>query len=163
MNLQNGIPNSLLEMPVSEAVKKGSPVKDSVKDITNFINGEFVATPNWFEKRSPYDGKVIARVAAAGRPEVDAAVNAAHTALQGPWGKLAVADRVAMLYAVANEIDRRFEDFCDAEMTDIGHAHCIHHFAQQISCLWRFFGWLYYHRVTAGHCWAQLPSHQQKW
>ena len=77
-------------MPASEAVKQALPVKD----ITNFINGKFVATPNWFEKRSPYDGKIIARVAAAGRNEVDAAVNSAHTALEGPWGKLAVADRV---------------------------------------------------------------------
>jgi aminomuconate-semialdehyde/2-hydroxymuconate-6-semialdehyde dehydrogenase len=128
LNLKNTTANSLLDMPASEAVKKELPLKDSVKDITNFINGEFVATPDWFDKRSPYDGKVIARVAAAGRAEVDAAVNAAHTALQGPWGKLAVADRVAMLYEVANEIDRRFEDFCDAEMTDIGQpAHFIRH------------------------------------
>jgi aminomuconate-semialdehyde/2-hydroxymuconate-6-semialdehyde dehydrogenase len=91
-----------------------------MKEITNFINGEFVATGDWFDKRSPYDGKLIARVAQAGRPEVDAAVGAARAALHGPWGKLAVADRVDMLYAVADEIERRFEDFCEAEMSDIG-------------------------------------------
>lgn len=99
-----------------------------MKEITNFINGEFVATGDWFDKRSPYDGKLIARVAQAGRPEVDAAVGAARAALHGPWGKLAVADRVDMLYAVADEIERRFEDFCEAEMSDIGQpAHFIRH------------------------------------
>ena len=99
-----------------------------MKQITNFINGEFVAGANWFDKKSPYDGKVIAHVAEAGKAEVDAAVQAAYAALHGPWGNLAVADRVDMMYAVANEIERRFEDFADAEMTDIGQpAHFIRH------------------------------------
>jgi aminomuconate-semialdehyde/2-hydroxymuconate-6-semialdehyde dehydrogenase len=99
-----------------------------MKEILNFINGEFVATTDWFDKTTPYDGKLIARVAAAGKPEVDAAVRAARSALDGPWGKLAVADRVDMLYAVADEITRRFDDFAEAEMSDIGQpAHFIHH------------------------------------
>jgi aminomuconate-semialdehyde/2-hydroxymuconate-6-semialdehyde dehydrogenase len=99
-----------------------------MKEILNFINGEFVATADWFDKTTPYDGKVIARVAAAGKPEVDAAVRAARSALDGPWGKLAVADRVDMLYAVADEITRRFDDFAEAEMSDIGQpAHFIRH------------------------------------
>jgi aminomuconate-semialdehyde/2-hydroxymuconate-6-semialdehyde dehydrogenase len=103
-------------------------LENHVKDIKNFINGEYVAGINWFDKRAPYDGKIIARVAEAGKEQVDAAVRAARDALHGPWGKLAVADRVDMLYAIANEIDRRFEDFVDAEMTDIGQpAHFIRH------------------------------------
>jgi len=89
-------------------------------DIRNFIDGEYIDTGRWFDKRAPYDGQVIARVAEAGKAEVDAAVRAAREALVGPWGKLAVADRVDMLYAIANEIDRRFEDFVEAEMTDMG-------------------------------------------
>lgn len=36
-----------------------------MKEILNFINGEYVAGSNWFDKRTPYDGKVIARVAEA--------------------------------------------------------------------------------------------------
>ncbi|TQK01082.1 2-hydroxymuconic semialdehyde dehydrogenase [Herbaspirillum sp. SJZ107] len=99
-----------------------------MKEILNFINGEFVATTDWFDKTTPYDGKVIARVAAAGKPEVDAAVRAARSALDGPWGKLAVGDRVDMLYAVADEITRRFDDFAEAEMSDIGQpSHFIRH------------------------------------
>jgi aminomuconate-semialdehyde/2-hydroxymuconate-6-semialdehyde dehydrogenase len=99
-----------------------------MKQIRNFINGEFVGTDHWFDKRAPYDGKVIALVAEAGKAEVDDAVRSAHAALQGPWGKMGVAERVDMLYAVANEIERRFEDFVAAEMSDIGQpAHFIRH------------------------------------
>lgn len=56
-----------------------------MKEILNFINGEYVSTGNWFDKFTPYDGRLIARVAEAGRAEVDAAVRAAREALPGPW------------------------------------------------------------------------------
>jgi aminomuconate-semialdehyde/2-hydroxymuconate-6-semialdehyde dehydrogenase len=91
-----------------------------MKQIKNFIGGEFVATQKWFDKRSPLDNSVIAQVAEAGRAEVDAAVGAARAALEGPWGKLTIADRVDMLYAVANEINRRFDEFLEAECADTG-------------------------------------------
>lgn len=99
-----------------------------MKEILNFINGEYIGGGSWFDKRTPYDGKVIARVSEADKALVDTAVRTAHDALHGPWGKLTLTDRVDILYAVANEIDRRFEDFVDAEMTDIGQpAHFIRH------------------------------------
>ncbi|HJW25081.1 MAG TPA: 2-hydroxymuconic semialdehyde dehydrogenase [Rhodocyclaceae bacterium] len=91
-----------------------------MKQILNFINGEFVATGKQFEKRTPLDNSLIGMVHEAGKNEVDAAVAAARAALTGPWGKLAVADRVEMLYAVANEINRRFDDFLQAEVADTG-------------------------------------------
>jgi aminomuconate-semialdehyde/2-hydroxymuconate-6-semialdehyde dehydrogenase len=91
-----------------------------VKEILNFIDGDYVASSAWFDKRAPYNGQVIARVAEAGKVQVDTAVQAARNAFHGPWGKLPLADRADLLYAVANEIDRRFEDFVEAEMTDIG-------------------------------------------
>lgn len=91
-----------------------------MKIIHNFINGEFVSTGKLFDKRSPLDNSVIAQVHEAGRAEVDAAVAAARAALNGPWGKLAVAERVDLLYAVANEINRRFDEFLAAECADTG-------------------------------------------
>ncbi|MDR2839133.1 MAG: 2-hydroxymuconic semialdehyde dehydrogenase [Azonexus sp.] len=93
-----------------------------MRHIKNFINGQFLDAVDGktFEKRSPVDGQVIARIAEAGRVDVDAAVRAAHDALQGEWGRLTVDQRVDLLYGVANEISRRFEDFCDAEMADTG-------------------------------------------
>lgn len=99
-----------------------------MKEILNFIDGDYVASSAWFDKRAPYNGQVIARVAEADKALVDTAVQAARNALHGPWGKLPLGDRVDLLYAVANEIDRRFEDFVEAEMTDIGQpTHFIRH------------------------------------
>jgi aminomuconate-semialdehyde/2-hydroxymuconate-6-semialdehyde dehydrogenase len=91
-----------------------------MKQIRNFIDGASADGRAWFEKRSPLDNRVIARVAEAGRTEVDAAVTAARRALSGPWGSMTVQDRVTMLYAVAAEIERRFEEFLEAECADTG-------------------------------------------
>ncbi len=91
-----------------------------MKQITNFIAGEFVATDQWFDKRSPVDNVVIAQVAEAGRTQVDAAVRAARAALDGSWGGMTIVDRVDLLYGVANEINRRFDDFLEAECADTG-------------------------------------------
>ncbi|HVL56274.1 MAG TPA: 2-hydroxymuconic semialdehyde dehydrogenase [Burkholderiaceae bacterium] len=88
----------------------------------HFIDGKLVgsASGRTFENRSPVDGSLISRVHEAGRDEVDAAVAAARKALAGPWGRLSVPDRAAMLYAVADEINRRFDEFLQAEVADTG-------------------------------------------
>ena len=93
-----------------------------MKLIENFIGGEFVsaASGKTFEKRSPLDNRVIAHVSEAGKVEVDAAVSAARAALNGEWGAMTLEQRVELLYAVANEITRRFDDFVAAEMADTG-------------------------------------------
>lgn len=91
-----------------------------MKQISNFIDGEYVATGQWFDKRSPLDNRIIARVAEAGRAEVDAAVAAARRALAGSWGQLSVAERVDLLYGVADGINRRFDEFLEAECADTG-------------------------------------------
>ncbi len=90
--------------------------------VKNFINGEFVEgeAKKTFEKHSPIDNRVIALISEAGKADVDAAVRAAHAARQGVWGGLTTDQRVELLYGVANEITRRFEDFVAAEMADTG-------------------------------------------
>jgi aminomuconate-semialdehyde/2-hydroxymuconate-6-semialdehyde dehydrogenase len=100
----------------------GPFAKQQVKQILNFINGEFVASRSGktFENRSPVDGRVIGLVAEAGESEVDAAVGAARAALRGSWGALDTAKRTELLYAVADEINRRFEEFLEAEVADTG-------------------------------------------
>ncbi len=92
----------------------------AIKDVRNFIAGAYVASAKTFDKRSPVDGALIARVAEAGQAEVDAAVAAARAALDGPWGKITPAERGELLYAVANEINNRFDDFLQAEVADTG-------------------------------------------
>jgi aminomuconate-semialdehyde/2-hydroxymuconate-6-semialdehyde dehydrogenase len=93
-----------------------------MKIIPNFINGEFCGgdASRLFDDRSPTDNVLIARVAEASKAEVDAAVTAAKCALQGPWGQITLAERVDLLYAVANEMNRRFDDFVAAEAADTG-------------------------------------------
>lgn len=91
-----------------------------MKQILNFINGEYQATGRRFEKRSPLHGELIAQVHEAGRAEVDAAVAAARAALDGPWGRMSVAERVEKLYAVADGINKRFDEFLAAECADTG-------------------------------------------
>jgi len=88
----------------------------------HFIGNRFVASSpeRYFDKRSPVDGSLLGSIAEGGKAEVHAAVRAAREALQGPWGRLTLAQRTEMLYAVAKEIDRRFDDFLDAEVADTG-------------------------------------------
>src|SRR5882672_2602898 len=88
----------------------------------HFINNSFVpsASERYFDKHSPVDGSLLGSIAEGGAPEVDAAVRAAGAALHGPWGRMSVPQRTDMLYAVAQEIDRRFDDFLDAEVADTG-------------------------------------------
>lgn len=93
-----------------------------MRQIDNFINGEFVSgsTGKRFDKRSPISNEIIASVAEASQLDVDHAVTAAKQALTGEWGLMTTNERVDMLYAVADEITRRFEDFVEAEMADTG-------------------------------------------
>jgi aminomuconate-semialdehyde/2-hydroxymuconate-6-semialdehyde dehydrogenase len=93
-----------------------------MRETLHFIGGEPTRSRSGksFENRSPVDGRLIANVSEAGEEEVDAAVRAARAALTGPWGTMDVARRTALLYAVADEIERRFDDFVAAEVADTG-------------------------------------------
>ncbi len=93
-----------------------------MQQINHFINGEFVlsADNKQFGKRSPVDHRIIAQISEAGKVDVDLAVKAARTALKGEWGQFTMEQRVDILYGVADEITRRFDDFVEAEMADTG-------------------------------------------
>ncbi|MDR1968902.1 MAG: 2-hydroxymuconic semialdehyde dehydrogenase [Burkholderiaceae bacterium] len=93
-----------------------------MKQFLNFINGAYVknASGKTYNDVNPVDGSVIGTVYEAGQPEVDAAVAAAKAALKGDWGRLSVVERCKLLDAVAGEINRRFDDFLQAEIADTG-------------------------------------------
>ena len=82
----------------------------NLKTIDNFIDGAFCTSSRTFEKRSPVNNQVIAHVAEASMADVDRAVTAGHQALKNGWGKLPIAERADLLYAVAHEINQRFDD-----------------------------------------------------
>jgi aminomuconate-semialdehyde/2-hydroxymuconate-6-semialdehyde dehydrogenase len=92
-----------------------------VQKILNFIDGEFVAGQgDTFANHFPTTGEVIAEVSAAGKGDVDVAVGAARAALKGPWGKMSVQERVALLRKLADGINARFDEFLAAEIRDTG-------------------------------------------
>ena len=92
----------------------------TVRQLPNFINGKFVETGNTFDVLYPITGEVTAQAHTAGKAEVDAAVAAARAALNGPWGKMPQAERAKMVRAIADGINRRFDDFLEAEVLDTG-------------------------------------------
>lgn len=85
-----------------------------------FIDGQFVSSSKQFTKINPADGTVVAQVHEADKAMVDAAIKAARRALLGPWGKMSNQARADMLRAIADGIDKRFDDFLAAEMNDTG-------------------------------------------
>lgn len=97
----------------------------TIKNYRNYVGGEWAESARTFDDLNPVDGSVVARVHEADAATVDRAVQAARRALGGPWSKLAVAERAALLYAIAAEIERRFDDFLDAEILDTGKPHAM--------------------------------------
>ena len=93
-----------------------------MKEIKHFINGEYVGSESGktFPNVNPATGKEIGFVHEGKQAEVDKAVKAARAALKGPWGRLSVADRMALLHKVADGINARFDEFLEAECMDTG-------------------------------------------
>ena len=89
-------------------------------EIRNFIGGEWVSTGRTFEKASPATGEVVALAHEAGAAEVDAAVAAGKAAMSGEWGAMSAEARGALLRRVADEMERRADDFVAAECADVG-------------------------------------------
>ncbi|WP_298610919.1 2-hydroxymuconic semialdehyde dehydrogenase [uncultured Thiothrix sp.] len=93
-----------------------------MQEIKHFINGEFVGSKSGktFANINPATNQQIGVVHEAGQAEVNAAVEAARAALKGAWGKMPVAERMAILHKVADGINARFDEFLEAECLDTG-------------------------------------------
>tara|TARA_R110000787_G_scaffold62077_4_gene140554 strand:+ start:4965 stop:6449 length:1485 start_codon:yes stop_codon:yes gene_type:complete len=98
---------------------KTRPVTDT---ILNFIGGSFRkgSQSKTFANVNPATGQKIGTVHEASEADVADAVAAARAALDGPWGKMTTAERVKLIVAVAAEIERRSDDFLEAEVADTG-------------------------------------------
>jgi aminomuconate-semialdehyde/2-hydroxymuconate-6-semialdehyde dehydrogenase len=91
-----------------------------VKSILNYIDGQFVRGKQEFADINPADGSIIAQVSEADSSLVDDAVSAARKALHGPWGRLSIRERAALLHRAADTIEARFDCFLAAEVADTG-------------------------------------------
>jgi aminomuconate-semialdehyde/2-hydroxymuconate-6-semialdehyde dehydrogenase len=98
-----------------------------MKKVQHYINGQFIDSEcgEFFDNYNPATAELIAKVAQGREPEVNAAVAAAKAALTGEWGQMKLNDRIALMYEIANEIDRRFDDFLEAECLDTGKPYSI--------------------------------------
>jgi aminomuconate-semialdehyde/2-hydroxymuconate-6-semialdehyde dehydrogenase len=85
-----------------------------------YIGGEFVRSDESFPNTSPVNGQVISTVTVADAALVDRAVQAARAALRGPWSRLTIQERCALLRKVADRIEQRFDEFLSAEIADSG-------------------------------------------
>ena len=91
-----------------------------MKRFKNFLGGAFVSTAREFPDVNPADGSVFATVCEADKATVEAAVAAARQSLNGVWGRTGVRERANYLYKIADAIERRFDEFVAAEVTDTG-------------------------------------------
>jgi acyl-CoA reductase-like NAD-dependent aldehyde dehydrogenase len=73
-----------------------------------------------FATVDPSSGREIAQVAQAGAEDVDRAVTAARSALDGGWGELAPAKRTGVLIRLAELIDENADDLAQLEALDNG-------------------------------------------
>jgi acyl-CoA reductase-like NAD-dependent aldehyde dehydrogenase len=88
-----------------------------------FIGGQWTEAANGatFETRDPGEGKVLARVAAGEKADVDRAVRAGHDAFRkSGWGTLPANDRAVVLHRLADLVDRDRDILAQIEALDVG-------------------------------------------
>jgi aminomuconate-semialdehyde/2-hydroxymuconate-6-semialdehyde dehydrogenase len=92
------------------------------RTLQNFIGGAFVPPKRGatLEDVDPASGETIADVPASTAEDVDAAVSAAHAALDGAWGRATTAERADLLDAIASRIAARAEVLAELESLDTG-------------------------------------------
>ncbi|HMA33189.1 MAG TPA: aldehyde dehydrogenase family protein [Chloroflexia bacterium] len=91
------------------------------RELQLFINGTWVAPQSgqYLETRSPADNQPLARVAAAGPADVDAAVAAARAAFPA-WSALPGHARARYLYAIARQVQKQARLLAVLESLDNG-------------------------------------------
>ena len=94
---------------------------DNVARVPLWIDGRYQAplSGDWIEDVAPATGRVLATVAWGGATDVAAAVDAAEPA-QRQWSRRSMADRVNVLLAAAEIIERNAESLALVDARDMG-------------------------------------------
>jgi acyl-CoA reductase-like NAD-dependent aldehyde dehydrogenase len=89
-----------------------------------FINGELVqpASGEVRELIEPATGAPLAKAAMAGPDDIDLAVEAARSALEGPWGKTPPNERSRLLHALADAVQENRKELAELETRNVGKA-----------------------------------------
>ena len=90
--------------------------------LENFIDGEWIPASGHdrFEVTDPVTEEVIAISPVSTAEDVDRAYAAAARAFVGEWGRSTPQERSNALWRIADEMERRAEEFADAESLDCG-------------------------------------------
>jgi aldehyde dehydrogenase (NAD+) len=86
----------------------------------HYIGGTWRGSADTLPVINPSDGQEMARIARGTARDVDAAVQAAQSALDGAWGKLDAASRGRLLCRLADLIRRDAETLAQMESEDVG-------------------------------------------
>src|SRR5437764_9270267 len=89
-----------------------------------FVNGESAepASGETRELTEPATGEPLARVATASEADIDRAVQAARSALAGPWGKTPPNERSRLLHALADALVANRKELAELEARNVGKA-----------------------------------------
>jgi len=87
-----------------------------------YIGGEFVSAADGatLDDLNPHDNSVIAKIALAGKEDIDRAVKAAQSAYP-KWSRMAAMDRGRLLLKLADAIEANAEQLAKLESLDTGH------------------------------------------
>ena len=93
-----------------------------MRTVLNHVGGRDVpaASGATLVDLGPATGEPIATIPESGPADVDLAVEAARTALAGPWGRSTTAERADLCDAVADAIQARFDELAELESLDTG-------------------------------------------
>ncbi|MBS4171764.1 5-carboxymethyl-2-hydroxymuconate semialdehyde dehydrogenase [Bacillus sp. FJAT-49736] len=95
---------------------------EKIQDVKLYINGQFVESKSGrtFENLNPFTNEVINRIAEGDSEDISSAVEAAHAAFKGEWGKLKVSERLKYIHRIADLIDEHIEEIAPLESLDTG-------------------------------------------
>jgi phenylacetaldehyde dehydrogenase len=74
-----------------------------------------------FDVEDPATGEVIAKAAKGDAADIDAAVKAARSAMDGPWTKMPPMERMRLMLRLADLLENNREEFAFLETHDVGH------------------------------------------
>ena len=98
------------------------PFLQSLSEKRLSIGGRWVAAASGrsFASTDPATGDLLANLAEGGAQDVNLAVSAARTALNGVWGKTKPVERQRLLLRLADLIERDFEELALIDTLDMG-------------------------------------------
>ena len=87
-----------------------------------FIGGSWVAPRGGeqLELENPSDGSIICTIARGREADIDAAVSAAQTALEGEWGRMPAFERGRILARIGRLVLERIDELAALEAMDVG-------------------------------------------